>query len=41
MREQIEGNGIAPDISILWSFEEATAGIDRQPNGEAKALRAA
>jgi hypothetical protein len=41
MREQIEVNGIAPVISILWSFDEATAGIDRQLNGEAEALRAA
>ena len=38
---QIEGNGITPDISIPWSLEDATAGIDRQLNGALEALRAA
>jgi carboxyl-terminal processing protease len=38
---QIEGNGITPDISIPWSFEDAAAGIDRQLNGAVEALRAA
>ena len=38
---QIEANGITPDISIPWSFEEATAGIDRQLDGAIEALRAA
>ena len=38
---QIEGNGIIPDISIPWSYEDAAAGIDRQLNGAIEALRAA
>ncbi len=38
---QIEGKGITPDISIPWSLEDATAGIDRQLNGALEALRAA
>lgn len=38
---QIEGNGITPDISIPWSLEDATAGIDRQLSGALEALRAA
>lgn len=38
---QIEGNGITPDISIPWSFEEATTGIDRQLDGAIEALSAA
>jgi carboxyl-terminal processing protease len=38
---QIEGNGITPDISIPWSYEDAAAGIDRQLNGAVDALRAA
>jgi carboxyl-terminal processing protease len=38
---QIEGNGITPDITIPWSFEEAAAGIDRQLDGALEALRAA
>lgn len=39
--KQIEGNGITPDISIPWSYEDASAGIDRQLNGALEALRAA
>jgi C-terminal processing protease CtpA/Prc len=35
---QIEGNGITPDISIPWSFEDARLGIDRQLNGAVEAL---
>jgi carboxyl-terminal processing protease len=38
---QIEGNGITPDISIPWSFEEAATGIDRQLDSAIEALRAA
>jgi carboxyl-terminal processing protease len=38
---QIEGNGITPDISIPWSFEDAAAGIDRQLMGAVDALRVA
>lgn len=38
---QIEGNGIAPDISIPWSFEDAAAGVDRQLDGALEALRVA
>lgn len=38
---QIEGNGITPDISIPWSYEDAAAGIDRQLDGALDALRAA
>ena len=38
---QIEGNGITPDISVPWSLEDATAGIDRQLNSALEALRAA
>lgn len=38
---QIEGSGITPDISIPWSFEDTTAGVDRQLDGAVEALRAA
>lgn len=38
---QIEGNGITPDISIPWSSEDASAGLDRQLDGAIDALRAA
>lgn len=38
---QIEGNGIVPDVSIPWSFEEAMVGVDRQLGGAIDALRAA
>jgi C-terminal processing protease CtpA/Prc len=38
---QIEGNGIIPDVSIPWSFEDATVGIDRQLEGAIEALAAA
>ena len=38
---QIEGNGITPDISVAWSFEDVAAGIDRQLMGAVDALRAA
>ena len=38
---QIEGNGISPDIPIPWSFEDVAAGIDRQLIGAVDALRAA
>jgi C-terminal processing protease CtpA/Prc len=38
---QIEGNGVTPDISIPWSYEDAVAGIDRQLNGAIDVLRAA
>ncbi|MGO8708021.1 MAG: S41 family peptidase [Terracidiphilus sp.] len=38
---QIEGNGITPDISIPWSSEDASAGIDRQLDGAVEALGAA
>jgi C-terminal processing protease CtpA/Prc len=38
---QIEGNGITPDVSIPWSFEDATAGIDRQLDGAIETLAAA
>lgn len=37
---QIEGNGITPDIPIPWSFEEAQTGLDRQLEGAIDALRA-
>lgn len=38
---QIEGNGVVPDISIPWSFEDATIGVDQQLGGALEALRAA
>ncbi len=38
---QIEGNGITPDVSIPWSSEDASAGLDRQLNGAIESLRAA
>lgn len=38
---QIEGNGITPDISIPWSLEDETAGVDRQLEGAIGALAAA
>ena len=38
---QIEGNGVIPDIAIPWSFEDATAGVDRQLDGAIGALDAA
>jgi C-terminal processing protease CtpA/Prc len=38
---QIEGNGITPDISIPWSFEGASAGTDLQLTGALDALRVA
>jgi len=38
---QIEGNGVVPDIAIPWSFEDATAGVDRQLDGAIGALAAA
>jgi len=38
---QIEGNGVTPDIPIPWSFEDASAGIDRQLSSAIDALRAA
>lgn len=38
---QIEGNGITPDISIPWSFDDTASGIDRQMEGAIEALRAA
>ena len=38
---QIEGNGVTPDISIPWSYEDAAAGIDRQLDGAIAALAAA
>jgi C-terminal processing protease CtpA/Prc len=27
---RIEGKGVAPDVEINWSFEDAVAGRDRQ-----------
>ena len=39
--KQIEGNGITPDISIPWSYDDAAAGIDRQLDGAIEVLRAA
>lgn len=38
---QIEGNGITPDISIPWSFEDTASGVDRQLDSAVEALRAA
>lgn len=38
---QIEGNGVTPDIPIAWSFEDVSAGIDRQLIGAVDVLRAA
>lgn len=38
---QIEGNGITPDISIPWSYEDASAGVDLQLTGALDALRVA
>ena len=28
--QQIEGNGITPDVNVPWSFENAAQGIDNQ-----------
>jgi C-terminal processing protease CtpA/Prc len=37
---QIEGNGVTPDVSISWSFEEAESGADSQLLAAIDALRA-
>ena len=28
--KQIEGNGIAPDVDVPWSYQDAVAGRDNQ-----------
>ena len=38
---QIEGNGITPDISIPWSFDDTAAGVDRQLESAIETLRVA
>jgi C-terminal processing protease CtpA/Prc len=38
---QIEGNGVTPDVSIPWSFEDAERGVDAQLEGAIDILRVA
>ncbi|HTF66639.1 MAG TPA: S41 family peptidase [Edaphobacter sp.] len=37
---RIEGNGIEPDITVHWSYEDALKGIDNQRNEAIKAAKA-